>query len=377
MQNNSNQYGLPTQHTEHRFNQHSLRTSVRGALFIIYLLFSCTIAAQRHPEIKLLKQKSITSQGVTRGNYSGITHIAGDTFAIVTDKGKGASFRFLTIHQSPTTGKIVDVEEIPPPYPLYEDNSVRDCEDIVYLPHKRTIMVCGEADQAIVEYELNGKPTGRQVHIPTSMQKAAIQNNFGFEALAYDSTTHTIWTTTEAALKADRPKHSDIRRMRLRLQSFDSQLRPSHTYIYETEEPQHTGKYRNYTFGVPAMLSLGNAKFIVLERELSIKKAYIGSKSTIRLFLINLQSAMPVKSNITNAWNDGDITPVQKTELGTFTTRLNLTRLNLANYEGMCLGKKLTNGNQSIILINDSQNGAGNSIYRLKDYLKVVILNTK
>ncbi len=377
MQNNSNQYGLPTQHTEHRFNQHSLRASVRGALFIIYLLFSCTIAAQRHPEVKLLKQKNITSQGVSRGNYSGITHIAGDTFAIVTDKGKGASVRFLTINQSPTTGKIVDVEEIFPPYPFYEDNSIRDCEDIVYLPHQRTIMVCGEADQDILEYELNGKPTGRHLHIPTTMQKTAILSNLGFEALAYDSTTHTIWTTTEAALKADQPKHSETKRMRLRLQSFDSQLRPSHTYIYETEEPQHTGKYRNYTFGVPAMLSVGNGKIIVMERELSIKKAYIGSKSTTRLFLIDLQSAMPVKANITNIWSDKNITPVQKTELGTFTTRLNLTRQNLANYEGMCLGKKLANGKQSIILINDSQNGAGNSIYRLKDYLKVVILDTK
>ena len=32
-------------------------------------------------------------------------------------------------------------------------------------------------------------------------------------------------------------------------------------------------------------------------------------------------------------------------------------------------------GRQTIILISDSQDGAGNIIYRLKDYLKVIVIN--
>ena len=41
----------------------------------------------------------------------------------------------------------------------------------------------------------------------------------------------------------------------------------------------------------------------------------------------------------------------------------------------MCLGRKLNDGRQTIILISDSQDGAGNIIYRLKDYLKVIVIN--
>ena len=53
---------------------------------------------------------------------------------------------------------------------------------------------------------------------------------------------------------------------------------------------------------------------------------------------------------------------------------MDIGQLNYANYEGMCLGPKLNDGRQTLILINDSQAGAGNSLYRLKDYIKIIIL---
>jgi hypothetical protein len=48
--------------------------------------------------------------------------------------------------------------------------------------------------------------------------------------------------------------------------------------------------------------------------------------------------------------------------------------MNLANYEGICLGPKLDDGRQTILLINDSQSRRGNALYRLKDYIKTIIL---
>ena len=40
----------------------------------------------------------------------------------------------------------------------------------------------------------------------------------------------------------------------------------------------------------------------------------------------------------------------------------------------MCLGPKLQDGHQTILLLSDSQNNAGNSLARLKDYIKVIVL---
>ena len=40
----------------------------------------------------------------------------------------------------------------------------------------------------------------------------------------------------------------------------------------------------------------------------------------------------------------------------------------------MCLGPKLANGRQTILLIADSQNRTGNAFFHLKDYIKVLLL---
>jgi hypothetical protein len=60
--------------------------------------------------------------------------------------------------------------------------------------------------------------------------------------------------------------------------------------------------------------------------------------------------------------------------LANFTTRLSGVSYNLANYEGMCLGQVLDDGTQTLLLINDSQGGAGNHGFRIKDYIKVILL---
>ena len=39
-----------------------------------------------------------------------------------------------------------------------------------------------------------------------------------------------------------------------------------------------------------------------------------------------------------------------------FSTRMNLTRRNFANYEGICVGPQLVDGRQVLLLVADSQN---------------------
>lgn len=317
---------------------------------IICLYISTTIHSQTStPRVTALKQQKVSRKDLPKGNYSGITHIKGDTFAIVSDKG--TRMRLIKISQSKSTGKILTVSEIPTPS---TDNKSTDCEDIAYNNKFNTLFITDESNQEIAEHTLDGKPTGRKLRIPNEMGKSHIQSNCGFEALAYDSTQNLYWTTTEAPLKADLAKVPAP----LRLLCFNYNLTPIRQYTYFTEEPQLKGKARQYAFGVPAIMSLDNGKLLVMEREIRIKNNYIGSKAIIRLFIIEPTT------------ND----TLTKTELASFTTHLKLGKTNLANYEGMCKGATLNDGRQTILLINDSQNRAGNPLLRLRDYIKVLIL---
>ena len=65
---------------------------------------------------------------------------------------------------------------------------------------------------------------------------------------------------------------------------------------------------------------------------------------------------------------------MEKQLVAEWKTTLSLFRSTLANYEGMCLGPKLNDGRQTLILIADSQNGMGNWMYHIKDHIRIVIL---
>ena len=96
----------------------------------------------------------------------------------------------------------------------------------------------------------------------------------------------------------------------------------------------------------------------VLERELYFPKKQIGSYCLVKLYMVNPSLQQP-----------GEL--LKKTLLTTFRTKFNLTHRNFANYEGICVGPKLADGRQLLILICDSQNQ-----YRgiLRDWFKTIIL---
>ena len=87
-------------------------------------------------------------------------------------------------------------------------------------------------------------------------------------------------------------------------------------------------------------------------------KKQIGSYSQVRLYLVD-----PTQHQ------SGDV--LKKTLLTEFRTKVNLTRRNFANYEGICVGPKLSDGRQLLILVCDSQDQ-----YRgvMRDWFRTVIL---
>ncbi len=301
-----------------------------------------------------LKQRAFPKT-VSAGNYSGITWLGGSRYAVANDKSPTAGFYLMTIDIDSITGELLSVRE---DTFLTSGQPNRDEEGICYVPQNQTIFVSGEKDQEILEYNLQGQLTGRKLNIPEVFKTS--YSNGGFEALTYQVQTHRFWTTTEHTLKADGEKPSIERKIknRLRLQSFGDDLQPKEQYWYETDATKIRKKKGRSILGVSGLAALDDGRIVVLERELYFPKKQIGSYSLVKLYLIDPSQCQP-----------GEI--LQKTLLITFKTKVNLLRRNFANFEGICLGPKLTDGRQLLILVCDSQNQ-----YRgiLKDWFKTIIL---
>ena len=315
------------------------------------MLLPLTVIAQ---EVTLLKQKAFPKT-VSAGNYSGITWLGASRYAIANDKSPTAGFYLMTIETDSITGELLTVRE---DTFLTSGLPNRDEEGICYMPESQTVFVSGEADQEIIEYNLQGQLTGRKLNIPEVFKTS--YKNGGFEALTYQSKTHRFWTTSEFTLKADGEKPTIERKIknRLRLQSFGDDLQPKEQYWYESDSTiikKHKGRS---IVGVSGLAALDDGRIVVLEREMYFPKKQIGSFALVRLYVVNPTLHKP-----------GEI--LSKTLLTEFRTKVNLTRRSFANYEGICIGPKLADGRQVLILVCDSQNQ-----YRgvLKDWFKTVIL---
>ena len=328
----------------------SSRSMKSIALTLLFLLPLLSMQAQ---SLKILSQQKMKRWQVPPANYSGITPLGGDLYAVCDDKAKNDGYYLFRIATDSVKGRVKSMEIIQQPLTKPEQKSAHDAEGICYVPDTRTLFVSSEDDQRIREYDMQGKATGRELLIPKAFAKDSIRANMGFEALCFDTLRHLFVTTSEAPLLHDEATGID------RLQTFDLSLHPREQFLYKMDAPELTGNSRQHIQGIAAITATSDGSWLILEREINIKSKYIGSKAVTKIYR--------VRPNIQEQ-------PLNKELVCRFTSRIAPLAKRFANYEGMCLGPKLQNGQQTLLLLSDSQAGAGNSLYRLQDYLRVVIL---
>ena len=288
----------------------------------------------------------IVRLSIPAGQYSGITRIDDDTYAVVHDKARGGGLHIFTITLK-ADGNIGPVSAFETDAGGIAD---RDNEDIVYVPETKTIFISAEGDQSIREYRLDGRETGRQLAVPEAFKNA--RKNAGFESLAYSD--GTFWTTTEAPLPGE-----DF----YRIQSFSlSTLQPGRSCLYKADEPStkeaDAAAARAYVHGISALTVLPDGRLAVLEREVFVPGGGLWGKLS-RSFAKGIIYAVDPAED-----TEGTLS---KTLLKEFRT----SALGLANFEGMCLGPVLPDGRQTLLLIADSQGGSGGLV---GEYLQVIIL---
>ena len=309
-----------------------------------------------------LHQRDLATWSIVPANYSGITPLGDGRYAVVSDKGSADGFYVWKISQDQETGEIISVKDEGFFANKVDASSKRDCEGIAYFPKSGCVFISGEGDGRIIEYDMEGQRTGRELWIPEQFKSAV--GNQGLEALGYGGKGAKVrfWTTTETALPADGvaagPKNPGGENL-LRLQSFKKNLLPAKQFLYKMDSGRSSDFGNTYVFGVPEVCALPDGRVLVLEREANIPAEYIGADVKCKIYSVKPKGQKPLDKELVAEW----------------TTSLSLTSgIAWANYEGMCLGTKLSDGRQTLLLVSDSQGGYGKGPFTLKDFIKVIIL---
>ena len=349
-------------------------------ILLWFVLLCYPICLLRAQKVQCNRQWNLSRRGVPSRNFSGIAYISGQRYACVSDKEDGIGYYPFEIVLDSIRGKLLEVKcdsMYTTHFSQVNQMSVLtyDAEDVVYVPRWGTLFIADEAHQTISEYQIDGTPTGRSLDVPKWMGEDAIYSNYGFEALSYSPTQNLFWTATESSLRVHGTPASSTNPVQnvICLQSFGEDLAPKGTYAYLMDVPQAEKMGRSYAFGVSAMTALSDGRLLILEREFQVSKHYMNSWVVVKLYCVNPREAVPLSSS------DRDLAQVVKKSLrkelwAEWKSRFNVLNTRLANYEGMTLGPRLADGRQTLLLISDSQGGMGKGPYRLKDYLKVLIL---
>lgn len=292
---------------------------------------------------------------VPAGNYSGITWLGGDRYAVVDDKSATDGFHIFNICIDSITGRLLSVTD---EGFLSSGAPGRDQEGIAWFPPTGTLFVSGEHDNRILEYTLAGKHTGRAIALPEVFGGASPV--YGLESLTYNAVTHRFWTTTESTLPADGEQATSLNgvRNRLRLQCFDDSLQTAGWFFYEMDAPTASAPAAHYAMGVSELCALDDGRLVVLEREFYVPSRKLGAWVNCKLYVAD-----------PTGHATGEL--LGKSLLLSFRTRLTLFGRSLANYEGICLGPKLADGRCVLVMVSDSQGRYGGV---LRDWFKTIVI---
>lgn len=365
---------------------------LRCNILTIFLAFSLLAGAQDWKVVRENPQKAFPKT-VAAGNYSGIAHLHDDIYAVVSDKSDSALYFNFRIQVNPKTGEPEQVENLG--FTERTDGTLNDGKpwqglekgfdhEAIVKVSDSTLVIASEGYCRLKEFPI----------LPTSADAAKVgyqQNlwesrwpstdfypNYNFESLAFDSVRQYLWTIPESTLRKDgqpaTPQNGLANQLRLMRLDWGKNSRYMTTYAYQMDQPSTHKKADIYVMGVSELCALPDGQLLVLEREAFIPKIKIGAFCKCKLYLINPLNSGEFSTDEKSSMKEkfSSDTPFLKKRLLTeWKTGLSLSKRSFANYEGMCLGPKLADGSQVIILLSDSQNQYAGV---LKDWFKTIVV---
>ena len=376
----------------------------RCNILTIFLAFSLLAEAQDWKVVRENSQKAFPKT-VAAGNYSGIAHLHDDIYAVVSDKSDSALYFNFRIQVNPKTGELEQVENLG--FTERTDGTLNDGKpwlgqekgfdhEAIVKVSDSTLVIASEGCCRLKEYPIlpisaDAAKVGYQQNLWESRWASSdFYPNYNFESLAFDSVRQYLWTIPESTLRKDgqpaTPQNglaNQLRLMRLdwgkmkenrNKEEYSEQVsskkdsRYMTPYAYQMDQPSTHKKADIYVMGVSELCALPDGQLLVLEREAFIPKIKIGAFCKCKLYQINPLNSeeFSMKENFSS-----DTPFLKKRLLAEWKTGLSLSKRSFANYEGMCLGPKLEDGSQVVILLSDSQDQYAGV---LKDWFKTIVI---
>ena len=377
---------------------------LRCNILSVFLAFSLLAGAQDWKVVRENSQKAFPKT-VTAGNYSGIAHLHDDIYAVVSDKSDSALYFNFRIQVNPKTGELEQVENLG--FTERTDGTLNDGKpwqgkekgfdhEAIVKVSDSTLVITSEGYCRLKEYPIlptsaNAPKISYQQNLWESRWPSSdFYPNYNFESLAFDSVRQYLWTIPESTLRKDgqpaTPQNgltNQLRLMRLdwgkmkenrNKEEYSEQVsskkdsRYMTPYAYQMDQPSTHKKADIYVMGVSELCALPDGQLLVLEREAFIPKIKIGAFCKCKLYQINPLNSeeFALKEKFSS-----DTPFLKKRLLTEWKTGLSLSKRSFANYEGMCLGPKLEDGSQVVILLSDSQDQYAGV---LKDWFKTIVI---
>ena len=377
---------------------------LRCNILTIFLAFSLLAEAQDWKVVRENPQKAFPKT-VAAGNYSGIAHLHDDIYAVVSDKSDSALYFNFRIQVNPKTGELEQVENLG--FNVRTDGTLNDGKswqgqekgfdhEAIVKVSDSTLVIASEGCCRLKEYPIlptsaNAPKISYQQNLWESRWPSSdFYPNYNFESLAFDSVRQYLWTISESTLRKDgqpaTPQNglaNQLRLMRLdwgkmkenrNKEKYSEQVsskkdsRYMTPYAYQMDQPSTHKKADIYVMGVSELCALPDGQLLVLEREAFIPKIKIGAFCKCKLYLVNPLNSeeFAMKEKFSS-----DTPFLQKRLFAEWKTGLSLSKRSFANYEGMCLGPKLEDGSQVVILLSDSQDQYAGV---LKDWFKTIVI---
>lgn len=271
---------------------------------------------------------------------SGITYVDGDSYYAVSDDGSGVWPMQIGIDRM--TGVITNCV-------MGRNLHVGgDNEGIAWDSQRRTVFVTDETTQTIKEID---PVTGKRVaEVPLPEHQRKRRKNRGLEALALSPDGGFLWTANEEALSGDGDPSSVRKGTTVRLTRFRRQHGNAWTHDGEwayLTDAIGGGNTRRMRSGVSDMCVLEDGTLLVLERELS-------RKGVDPAYRVRLYAVRPARSETF----DRNRPMAKKLLFGADT--------GTANYEGVCPGPALGNGDRTLVMVSDGGAADDERLYVLR-----------
>lgn len=377
---------------------------LRCNILTIFLAFNLLAGAQDWKVVRENSQKAFPKT-VTAGNYSGIAHLHDDIYAVVSDKSDSALYFNFRIQVNPKTGELEQVENLG--FTERTDGTLNDGKfwlgqekgfdhEAIVKASDSTLVITSEGYCRLKEYPvLPISANAPKISYPQNLWESRwlssdFYPNYNFESLAFDSVRQYLWTIPESTLRKDGQPATPQNGLanRLRLMRYDwgkikenrnkeeyseevSSKKASRymtAYAYQMDQPSTHKKADIYVMGVSELCALPDGQLLVLEREAFIPKIKIGAFCKCKLYQINPLNSeeFALKEKFSS-----DTPFLKKRLLAEWKTGLSLSKRSFANYEGMCLGPKLEDDSQVVILLSDSLDQYAGV---LKDWFKTIVI---